>query len=83
MHYRNGKEAHVGDTVIGKVYNTPGIVVGQMVSINPDTNTCNCTVAMIGKTDYSQCDNLYLAEDAYDAVEAQRPPDTQTTIGAV
>ena len=86
MHYRNQRPAHVGDAVIGKVYNTPGVIVGQMVAITPGSTTCNCTVALIGnaaqpvKTDYSQCDYLYLADDAYDAIEALRQPPAATPV---
>ncbi len=75
MHYRDGRTAKVGDFVVGKCYNTSGIIAGQMVSINEASTTCNCTVAFVGtaatpvKTDYSQCDNLYHAEDAYAAIE--------------
>jgi hypothetical protein len=76
MHYKNGKEARVGDFVVGTCYNTPGIVAGQIVSINEGSTTCNCTVAFVGtaatpvKQDFSQCDALYLAADAHAALEA-------------
>jgi hypothetical protein len=70
MHYKNGREAKVGDPVIGTAYNTKGVIVGRMVSITPGSASCNCTVAFVGdavkpvKEDYSQCDNFFHAEDA-------------------
>jgi hypothetical protein len=78
MNYANGREAKVGDSVIGTCYNTPGVIVGQIVAINPSATTCNCTVLMIGnaahpiKEDYSQCDRLFHAEDA--VVKPVAPP---------
>lgn len=85
MHYGNGREAHVGDPVIGRVYNTPGIVAGAVKSITPSTNTCNCTVVfpVVGgiKEDYTQCDYLFHAEDAHAAVRpvVTAPTDAQVS----
>ncbi len=47
MHYANGREAKVGDPVVGKVYNTPGIVAGTLVSLTPGPESCNAEVEFI------------------------------------
>ncbi|HEX7687366.1 MAG TPA: hypothetical protein VF453_06655 [Burkholderiaceae bacterium] len=47
MHYKDGREAKVGDLVKGKVYNTPGVVVGVMLGITPGAPTCNCRVGIV------------------------------------
>jgi hypothetical protein len=79
MHYKNGRKAMIGDQVIGVVYNTPGIICGRLVDINTsqDPKACNCKVAFLpdkdiaitrfveARVDYSQCNNLLHAEDAY------------------
>jgi hypothetical protein len=44
MHYANGREAHVGDPVVGKVYNTRGIVAGTLVSLTPGPDVCSAQV---------------------------------------
>jgi hypothetical protein len=43
-HYSNGIEAKIGDSVIGKLYNTENIRAGIIVSITPDVETCNAQV---------------------------------------
>lgn len=79
MHYKNGRKAEVGDQVIGMVYNTPGVICGRLMEINSsqDPKTCNCKVGFLpdknisntrfteARVDYSQCDFLLHAEDAY------------------
>ena len=79
MHYKNGRKAEVGDQVIGLVYNTPGIICGRLVEINSsqDPKVCNVKVGFLPnsndtgsrlveiRVDYSQCDFLIHAEDAY------------------
>lgn len=71
MHYKNGREAKVGDQVVGKAYNTTEIISGRLTYVKPDCKTCNCTIAYVGdavqpvKVDYSQCDFLLHVEDAY------------------
>jgi hypothetical protein len=93
MHYKNDREAHVGDPVVGKGYNY-GNVAGILLSITPGSATCNCIVgclktvpmekhfgllvalkrdtnggqegninAVVYQEEYSQCDNLYHADD--------------------
>lgn len=79
MHYKNGRKTVVGDQVIGMVYNTPGIICGRLVEINTPTDpkVCNCKVGFLPndnnlgnrlaeiRVDFSQCDHLLHAEDAY------------------
>jgi hypothetical protein len=75
MHYRNGKEAHDGDPVIGQTYKNSGVVIaGKIHSINPGQNTCNCTVAVpvMGGVEHLSCrnvDEFYSAADAFAAME--------------
>lgn len=72
-HYANGREAKVGDYVVGKCYNTPEIVSGRLLAVTPGYLTCNCTVGVVWdaalpvKTDFSQCDYLIHADDAHAA----------------
>ena len=44
-HYADGTPAKIGDKVKGKPYNTPDEVIGEIVSITPNSETCNCIVA--------------------------------------
>jgi hypothetical protein len=46
-HYKDGSPARVGDLVKGKPYNTHHEVVGEVVSIIPGTETCNCQVVFV------------------------------------
>ena len=71
MHYKNGRKAEVGDLVIGTTYNKSGVQVGVVKSITPDAETCNCTLELptrnfgLQEQEYTQCDYLLHAEDAY------------------
>ena len=62
MHYKNGREAKVGDAVIGTCFNTksaddkPRIVSGTLVSLTPGTDACS---AMVGF-----CELLPLPKDS-------------------
>lgn len=47
MHYRNGREAKVGDRVVGRCYNTKGLVAGTLFSVTPGPDNCSATVAFI------------------------------------
>ena len=47
MHYKNGREAIVGDRVIGRTYNQKDVVVGTLLSITPGAASCNCMVGYI------------------------------------
>ena len=46
MHYKNGREAKVGDLVIGKTYNTQNRTIsGTIISITPGPDACSALVA--------------------------------------
>lgn len=45
--YRNGRAAKVGDHVVGRTYNTDGIVAATLVAITPLAEYCNCEVEFI------------------------------------
>lgn len=47
MHYKNGREAKVGDLVVGTTYNLKGLQIGILVGITPGTDCCNCRVACV------------------------------------
>jgi hypothetical protein len=47
MHYANGREAKVGDRVVGRTYNTKGLVAGTLVSVTPGPDTCSAKVAFL------------------------------------
>jgi hypothetical protein len=77
MHYKNGKEAHEGDPVIGESYKGSGaIIAGKIHNLQAGQKTCNCTVAVpvFGGIEQMTCRNVsdhYLAADAFAAIEAQ------------
>lgn len=43
-HYKDGTEAKLLDVIKGKPYNTPHEVVGVVVGITPNTDSCNLRV---------------------------------------
>lgn len=46
MHYRNGREAKVGDPVVGTVFNNGGkVVAGTLISLTPGTDACSAMVS--------------------------------------
>lgn len=51
MHYKNGREAKVGDVVVGKGYNVKNAkgelatIGGVVVGITPGAGTCNIRIA--------------------------------------
>jgi hypothetical protein len=47
MHYKNGREAKVGDSVVGTCFNTKGVVAGTLVSLTPGTDACSAMVAFL------------------------------------
>jgi hypothetical protein len=47
MHYRNGREAKVGDRVVGRCFNTQGLVAGTLVSLTPGPDACSAKVAFL------------------------------------
>lgn len=75
MHYKNGKEAHEGDPVIGESYKGSGIIIaGKIHSLQATQLSCNCTVAVpaIGGIEQLSCRNVnehYHAADAFAAME--------------
>lgn len=44
MYYANGREAAVGDFVVGKTYNQPSVVAGTLVSLTPGPDACSAQV---------------------------------------
>lgn len=46
-HYKDGTEARIGDQVTGKLYNSPGIRSGTIISITPGADSCNAQVAFM------------------------------------
>jgi hypothetical protein len=46
-HYKNGELAQVGDLVKGRGYNVKHEIVGKILSINQNSETCNLTVAHV------------------------------------
>lgn len=46
-HYKDGTEARVGDQVAGKLYNTPGVRAGTIISITPGVESCNAMVGFV------------------------------------
>ena len=48
MHYKNGREAKVGDLVVGKTYNTNGVTIsGTLISLTPGPDSCSCEVGYL------------------------------------
>lgn len=47
MHYANGREAKVGDRVVGRCYNTKGLVTGTLVSVTPGPDVCSAMVGFL------------------------------------
>jgi hypothetical protein len=45
MHYRNGREAKIGDQIVGR-YPMGNLVSGILVKANPGSETCNGTVML-------------------------------------
>ncbi len=47
MHYKNGREAKVGDPVVGITYNIKGSIAGTLLSVTPGQDTCSALVGTI------------------------------------
>lgn len=71
MHYKNGREARNGDTVIGKPQYAASPITGIVQDINPGATSCNCTVIRPGGMIQScvTVGEIYHAEDAIEAIE--------------
>lgn len=51
-HYRDGREAKLGDLVVGTTYNRSGRkIVGQVTSITPNSESCNLRVSFVSEVD--------------------------------
>lgn len=74
MHYRNGREANIGDPVVGTVFNNGGrIIAGTLVSLTPGNDSCS---AMVGY-------NITVPSDAIGNLPAANPQiGGQTFFGA-
>ena len=72
MHYKNGKEAHEGDSVLGETFKGSGdILAGKLYNLQPGSETCNAHLAspIMGGTGVTcvTVNELYLAADAFKA----------------
>jgi hypothetical protein len=74
MHYKNGREAKVGDPAIAKNYDG-SVVAGTLHSLNPGAKTCN---AQLAYPIPGGCSNIcvtlgeiYHAGEAFEAMEPQ------------
>ena len=47
MHYANGREAKVGDHVVGRCYNTEKLVAGVLMSVTPGPDACSALVGYL------------------------------------
>jgi len=77
MHYKNGREAKTGDSVITKNY-SGNLTAGVIYDLVPG-GTCNCSVAVLvpGGTQQLTCQNvgnMYHVEDAFAAIEPKIMP---------
>lgn len=71
MHYKNGREAHNGETVVGKSQYAVSPVVGIIQDINPGSTSCNCMVIRPGGLIQScvTVGDLYHVDDVVAAIE--------------
>lgn len=74
-HYADGTEAKVGDQVFGKLYNTPGVRAGTIISITPGVESCN---AMVGFLDAVAVGGGYAGSTPRMAVFEDEPGQTGT-----
>lgn len=47
MHYKNGREAKIGDLVIGETYNRKDPVAGTLLSLTPGPDSCSAMVGFL------------------------------------
>ena len=73
MHYKNGREAKNGDTVIGKPQHGVSVIVGIVQDINPGCTSCNCTVIRPGGLTQScvTVGDMFHADDAVACIDAE------------
>lgn len=68
-HYRDGIEARVGDIVVSVAEHTPGLVVGEVLSVNPGSTSCNSLVAFVADpTRMHYCAAPIIMHREYEAV---------------
>lgn len=68
-HYRNGREAKIGDIAVGTTYNRQGRQVGVVVGITPNAVSCNCRLATrfnSFKATYDYCGLIPYVPESYD-----------------
>lgn len=70
MHYKNGREAKVGDRVVGTTYNRKDQVAGTLVSLTPGTDQCS---AKVGYLETVALENIH--NKTYGAVGFVSPAD--------
>src|SRR5574337_620794 len=80
MHYKNGREAHVGDSVVGNVFNNKGIKAGTLVSLTPGPDSCS---AMVGFLEVKQVEGLTPSSLAYDTLVKVQGTIQHGSAGAV
>ena len=73
MHYRNGREAKVGDKVVSLTYG----LVGILYNVNIQTDTCNARLANVNPNDAYVTIKECLHID--DIAKAEIPDSTKTT----
>lgn len=66
MHYSNGRAARVGDVVRGKGYNIKHEIVGLLLSANPGSLACNCSVATVSIGSQLKCNGWIKADGAFE-----------------
>ena len=72
MHYKNGREAKVGDQVVGRDC-CNRVLAGVLVEITPGTNTCNGRVIQQAAIDTSPFVTLSECVNANDIMELNPP----------
>ena len=87
MHYKNGREAKSGDQVITRDW-TQKVVVGTIHTLNAQSDTCNCTVAVVVPGGVNQLSaqsikDCYHAEDALAEQAALSSSDLLERIGGM
>jgi hypothetical protein len=78
MHYKNGREAKTGDSVVYK--SSIGVIAGTLHSLVAGSNACNAQISFpVPGTCTSWCVTVgecFHAEDAFNAVDATIPAAT-------
>lgn len=78
MHYKNGREAKEGDTVIASA--SGRVIAGILVDTNAQSDTCNGQVVRAaGNPYYINIKDAYHVEDAYAITDKVIAPPTPPT----